>query len=243
MDLGRTCAVAIMAKAPRPGYVKTRLQGLLRPEEAAALGTAFLCDTLANLHAAAADAPIDPFVAYAPRGEEARFDGLLPPGTSLLLADGTKGDAPDVEAFGRVLLETMRALLERGYGGACVLAADSPTLPTAELARSAHLLLEPDGPDAVLGPSEDGGYWILGLRAPHAAPFARIRWSTEDACADTIAQLAEAGLTTVALRTWFDVDDPAALRRLLDANEGFAAPHTTTLLERFELRERLRSFA
>lgn len=240
LDPSQTCAIAIMAKAPRPGHVKTRLQGLLAPDEAAALGTAFLCDTLGNLHEAARRAPIAPFVAYAPTGQEARFEGLLPPGTGLLLADGSNGEAPDVEGFGRVLLDTVRALLALGYRGACVLGADSPTLPTEELARAASLLLG-GGCDAVLGPSEDGGYWLLGLREPHPEPFARIRWSTDGACADTRARLAEAGLRTVELRTWFDVDDPAALARLLRAEEGYAAPHTGAVLDRLQLRTRLRA--
>lgn len=227
-----------MAKAPRPGHVKTRLQGMLQPDEAAALGTAFLQDTVGNLHAAAALAPIAPFVAYAPAGQEGRFDGLLLPGTQLVLADGANGQAEDVTGFGCVLLETVRALLGRGYGAACVLAADSPTLPTEELARAARLLLQ-DACDAVLGAVEDGGYYVLGLRAPHPAPFARIRWSSEQACADTRAQLDAAGLQTIELRPWFDVDDPASLRRLLDAREGYAAPYTAAALNRLRLRERM----
>ncbi len=227
-----------MAKAPRPGHVKTRLQGVLLPDEAAALGTAFLQDTVGNLHLAAREAPIAPFVAYAPAGQEGRFDGLLLPGTSLLLADGSNGQAPDVTGFGCVLLETVRALLALGYRAACVLGADSPTLPTEELARGARLLLD-DACDAVLGPVEDGGYYVLGLRAPHPAPFARIRWSTDRACADTRERLADAGLETVELRPWFDVDDSASLRRLLDAREGYAAPHTGAALDRLRLRERM----
>src|SRR4051795_7184312 len=129
------CAIAVMAKAPRPGHVKTRLQAVLAPDEAAKIGAAFLCDITANLRQAARRAPIVPYVAYAPLGQEARFDGLLAPGTKLVLADGTDGDAPDVEGFGRCLLHATRSLLGMGYGAACVLNADSPTLPTALLVR------------------------------------------------------------------------------------------------------------
>ena len=229
-----------MAKAPRPGHVKTRLQGLLQPDEAAALGTAFLRDTVENLHAAALEAPIDPIVAYAPAGQEARFDGLLPAGTALLLADGSQGDGPGVEGFGRVLLETMRGVLALGYGAACLLGADSPTLPTGELVRAAKLLLA-GRCDAVLGGVEDGGYYLLGLRVARAEPFARIRWSTEFAAADTRARLAEAGLSTEELAAWFDVDDPAALGRLLTDRSGYAAPHTQAALGPMGLDERLRA--
>ena len=228
-----------MAKAPRPGHVKTRLQGVLRPEEAAALGTAFLRDTADNLHAAALLAPIDPVVAYAPAGQESRFDGLLPAGTALLLADGSGGDAEGVEGFGRVLLETMRGLFARGYGAACVLAADSPTLPTAEIVMAARTLLDGSG-EAVLGAVEDGGYYLLGLREPRPEPFAGIRWSTDLAAQDTRERLAGAGLGIVELARWFDVDDPAALSRLLSDRSGYAAPHTQAALLPMRLDERLR---
>ena len=228
-----------MAKAPRPGHVKTRLQGVLQPEEAAALGTAFLRDTAENLHAAAAMAPIDPYVAYAPAGQEARFDGLLPDGTALLLADGSGGAAEGVEGFGCVLLETMRRLFDLGYGAACVLAADSPTLPTEALVAAAQGLLE--GAEAVLGAVEDGGYYLLGLRTARAEAFAGIRWSTDDAAQDTRDRLAAAGIPLRELAAWFDVDDPAALARLIGDRRGYAAPHTVAALRPMRLDARLRA--
>lgn len=88
MSLSGLCAIAVMAKAPRPGHVKTRLQTVLTPDEAAQLGAAFLCDVTANLAEAARHAPLHSYVAYAPAGHEARFDGLLAPGTRMVLADG-----------------------------------------------------------------------------------------------------------------------------------------------------------
>ena len=77
-----------MAKAPQPGRVKTRLHGLLTAGEAAQMGAAFLGDATANVQAAGCIAPVHGYVAYAPAGEEARFNGLLAPGTRLVLADG-----------------------------------------------------------------------------------------------------------------------------------------------------------
>ena len=219
MSKAALCAIAVMAKAPRPGHVKTRLQSILQPEEAARLGAAFLQDITANLHEAAQQAPIAPFVAYAPLGQEARFDALLAPGTELVLADGTEGDAPGVEGFGRVLLHATRALLGRGYGAACVLNADSPTLPTALLAQAARRLLAP-GPRALLGPANDGGYWLLGLQTPETRLYARIAWSTDQACAQTQARAAEAGLPLELLDTWYDVDDRAGLQRLVSELSG-----------------------
>jgi glycosyltransferase A (GT-A) superfamily protein (DUF2064 family) len=239
-DRAQRCAIAIMAKAPRPGHVKTRLQGVLRPEEAAALGTAFLRDTAENLHAAALMAPIDPVVAYAPAGQEGRFDGLLPQGTALLLADGTGGQAEGVEGFGCVLLETMRGLFALGYGAAVVLAADSPTLPTDELVAAARMLLDGQS-EAVLGAVVDGGYYLLGLRQSRAEPFMGVRWSTDFAAQDTRDRLTGAGLGIVELAPWFDVDDPAALSRLLSDRSGYAARHTQAALVPMRLDERLRA--
>ena len=237
-----TCAIAVIAKAPRPGHVKTRLQSILHPDEAAAIGTAFLRDTLDNLVLAARLAPIAPVVAYAPAGQEARFDGILPPEATLMLADGTGGDAPDVTGFGRVLLETTRALLAQGYGAACVLGADSPTLPTAALAEAATTLLSRRA-DAVLGAADDGGYWLLGLTQPHPAPFAGIAWSTDAVAGQTRDGLGSAGLTLHELPTWYDVDDRDALARLLHdcaiPGPHYAAPHSAALLARIGLAARL----
>ena len=220
---GDLCAIAVMAKAPRPGHVKTRLRSVLGPEEAAKIGAAFLCDITKNLQEAARHAPIVPYVAYAPLGEEARFDGLLAPGTRLVLADGTEGEAPGVEGFGRSLLHAVRALLRMGYAAACVLNADSPTLPTAFLVEAAARLLAP-GRRAVLGPADDGGYWLLGLQTPEPALFARIAWSTARAAADTKLRAAEAGLPVEMLPPWYDVDDRESLVRLAAELQG-PSPH------------------
>jgi glycosyltransferase A (GT-A) superfamily protein (DUF2064 family) len=241
-----TCAIAVIAKAPRPGHVKTRLQAILHPDEAAAMGAAFLRDTLDNLAEAARQVPIAPVVAYAPAGQEARFDGMLPPGTALLLADGTHGDAPGVHGFGRVLLDTTRALLAQGYAAACVLGADSPTLPTASLVRCAEALLSGRA-DAVLGAAEDGGYYILGLTEPHATPYADISWSTGIVAAQTRERLAH--LRLEELDAWYDVDDPASLTRLVQdlttpgGSTPYQATHTAGLVERLRLSERLSQFA
>ena len=245
MALRAVCAIAVMAKAPRPGHVKTRLQSVLDPTEAATLSAAFLQDATANVQAAAELAPIHGFVAYAPSGAEARFEGLLAPGTGLVLADGAGGDAAGVEGFGRCLLHATRALLARGYGAVCVLNADSPTLPTALLVQATHQLLAP-GRRAVLGPADDGGYWLLGMQSAEPALYARIAWSTDAVAAATAHRAAEIGLPLHSLDAWFDVDDGASLARLLrelvaPAGQSFTAPATTACVAALRLRERLRS--
>jgi rSAM/selenodomain-associated transferase 1 len=208
------CAIAVMAKAPQPGRSKTRLTPRLSPAQAAGLSAAFLRDITENIAAAARAERIDGFIAYAPSGTEALFDGHLALGTGLILADGTPPMPDDVTGFGRCLLQAIDTLLAQGYSAAVVLNSDSPTLPTDYLIRTAALLAAP-GDRAVLGPAEDGGYYLLGLKQAHAHMFADIAWSSEHVAAQTRARAAEIGLELVEVPQWYDVDDEAALDRLV----------------------------
>jgi len=242
------CAIAVMAKAPQAGRSKTRLIPAVGPAPAAALSSAYVPDTTENIRAAAATSPIAGFIAYAPAGLEALFDGHLAPGTGLILADGTPPMPPDVTGFGRCLRHAITALLDLGFGAAIVLNSDSPTLPTAILAHAAALLAAP-GDRAVLGPAEDGGYYLLGLKADHAHMFADIAWSTDIVAAQTRARAAEIGLELVELPSWYDVDDAAALDRLRAELTGaasgpmtpYAAPATAACLASLDAAARIRS--
>jgi rSAM/selenodomain-associated transferase 1 len=227
------CAIAVMAKAPQPGRSKTRLTPRLSPDQAAGLSAAFLRDITENIAAAARSARIDGFIAYAPASTEALFDGHLALGTGLILADGAPAMPDDVTGFGRCLLQAIEILLAQGYSAAVVLNSDSPTLPTEYLIRTAALLAAP-GDRAVLGPAEDGGYYLLGLKQAHAQMFAGISWSSEHVAAQTRARAAEIGLELVELPAWYDVDDAAALERLIEELGGdddqITAPATSRWL-------------
>ena len=101
------------------------------------------------------------YIAYAPAGMEQLFDGILADGTRRVLADGAGHMPAGVEGFGRCLLHATRALFALGHSAVCVLNSDSPTLPTACLVQAARDL--PAGVDrVVLGPAEDGGYYLIG---------------------------------------------------------------------------------
>lgn len=243
MDISNaaTCAIAVMAKAPQPGRSKTRLTPPLTPEQAAALSAAFLRDITENIAAAGRTAPIHGYIAYAPRGLEALFDGHIADGIQLVLADGSPDMPHKVQGFGRCLLHAVRSLLAEGYGSTCVLNSDSPTLPTSILTRAAKLLVQP-GDRAVLGPADDGGYYLLGLKVAHAHLFEDIAWSTESVAVQTARRAREIGLELVTLPTWYDVDNAASLYRLIDSiDDGtaledpflipFSAPVTRTFLE------------
>jgi len=225
------CAIAVMAKAPRAGFSKTRLCPPLAPAQAATLSAAFLRDITENIALAAGAEAITGYIAYAPAGQEALFDGHLAQGTGLLLADGTIDTPAAVQGFGKCLLHALQAALGLGHPGAILLNSDSPTLPTAILARAAAELARP-GERVVLGPAEDGGYYLIGTSSPHAHLFADIAWSTDSVAATTRRRAAELGLPVVELPAWFDVDDRAALLRLLGPPEPgqYAAPFTMRAL-------------
>jgi rSAM/selenodomain-associated transferase 1 len=240
------CAIGVMAKAPRPGFSKTRLCPPLQPDQAAELSAAFLRDVTENIALAAHEASISGYVAYAPEGQEVLFEGHLAYGTGLLLADGSPLMPSDIQGFGRCLLHAVLAMLARGHGSAVVLNSDSPNLPTALLVNTA-VMLAADGDRVVLGPAEDGGYYLLGMKAAHAHLFANIAWSTDSVAAATRTRAAELGLDIVELPVWYDVDDQAALTRLLHDTAvqqvtggllPYAAPHTAAALTRMRLPAR-----
>lgn len=225
------CAIAVMAKAPVAGRAKTRLVPPLDTAQAARLAAAFIADTTANIRAAGLAA----YAAYAPAGDEAVLAAACAPGTRLLLADGSGGEAAGVAGLGRALLHATRGLLTRGHGSVCLLSADSPTVPTRFLAEAARLLAAP-AQRAVLGAAEDGGYWLLGMRTAHVRLFADIAWSTEAVAEATRERAREIGLDLVELPVWYDVDDRASLARLrrelmAPPPEAFAAPATRAALD------------
>jgi len=225
--LTETCAVAIMAKAPRVGEVKTRLAPPLSPADAAALGGAFIQDIACNILAAAETVAIQGYVAYSPPGSEAEFARLLPAGIQLL--------PPRRAGLGASLSHAAEDLLAIGYGAVCLVNADSPNLPTARLVDAARALRAP-GDRVVLGPAEDGGYYLIGLKRAHRRLFEDIAWSTEQVLGQTLDRAAESELAAITLPRWYDVDDIDSLRRLADELLGaagpgmYAAPHTARIL-------------
>ncbi len=224
------CAFTVMAKAPVPGRVKTRLSPPLTPEQAAGLNAAFLRDTLENLHAAAEECGAACVVSYTPVGEEQRFVGLLPESTLLVAQRG--------ESFGERLLFTIQDQLACGFGAVCVIDSDSPTVPTDEFTRAARALAPNEPECAVLGRSDDGGYYLLGVRAAHARLFEEITWSTEVVGEQTAERARELDLPLIELARWYDVDDAATLARLRTelraGGPGYPAPHTRAFVRELD---------
>jgi uncharacterized protein len=201
------CALALMAKAPRVGGVKTRLTPPLTPEESAELSRSFIRDMSASISAIADSLRAIGVVAFSPPDDAAAFDCLLPPRFHLLPQRGSD--------LGERLFHAAEDLFTAGFTAVCLINADSPTLPPARLAETAALLRQP-GDRVVLGEADDGGYYLIGLKRAHARLFERIDWSTSRVFRQSIERAAEIGLDVVRLATWYDVDDGPTLRRLYE---------------------------
>lgn len=217
-----------MAKAPRVGQAKTRLVPPLTAVEAAGLSAAFIRDAAENIAAAAQPAAIDGYIAYSPSDAGPEFAALLTDNGTRLLRSPRPG-------LGASLYDAAHDLLAEGYGAVCLINSDSPTLPTEILIEAARALSRP-GDRMVLGPAEDGGYYLIGLKQAHARLFEEIAWSTPAVLAQTVERAREIGLDPLLLPSWYDVDDVAGLLRLraelFDKPERRCAPHTTAFLGR-----------
>jgi glycosyltransferase A (GT-A) superfamily protein (DUF2064 family) len=137
--------------------------------------------------------------------------------------------------LGASLRHASEDLLAAGYGAVCLVNADSPNLPTAFLVEAVRTL-QKTGDRVVLGPAEDGGYYLIGLKRPHRRIFEEIAWSTELVFGQTLERATELGLETATLPCWYDVDDVESLQRLTKevlgagAAGAYAAPHTASVL-------------
>lgn len=196
--MGAVAAVSVVCKAPRAGSSKTRLHPLLGPEAAAALSACFIADVAAAVAAVPAALGWRGYAIFAPAGSEAALRPLLPAGWGLVCRE----DAD----FGAVLSSSISGFLSGGHDCALVINSDSPTLPSRLVATAIEALRAP-GDRLVLGPATDGGYYLVGLKRPHARLFEAVRWSTPAVLPTTLERAAEIGLSVTLLPAWYDIDD------------------------------------
>jgi len=194
-------AVAIMAKTPRAGEVKTRLCPPLSTEEAAELYRRFLLDKIEQVGMLRG---AHPAIAYTPVEGRAVFEELAP-GFALVPQQGVDLGARLANSFDRLFAE--------GYAAVLLIDSDTPTLPTGFLQRALDLIATPRV-DVVLGPSEDGGYYLFGLRRYAPPLFAEIDWGGNNVMEMTYRQLAALGWRWNALDTLWDVDRPEDMEKL-----------------------------
>ena len=238
------CALAVMTKAPQAGRVKTRLVPPLTPEEAAELNKCFLRDTAAAISSACSRRPVgdegktarsSPIAVYTPVGAESAYTDVLPADFSLLPQRG--------DEFGERLYFAVEDLFKCGFDSLCLIDSDSPTVPAENFEQAVELLSTSED-RVVLGPSDDGGYYLIGVKKPHRHLFEQIDWSTERVLNQTMQRATEIGIEVKLLPTGYDVDDDASLRRLCnelltDTTSADIAPHTREFLARFVERKKL----
>src|SRR2546422_5140662 len=228
------CALAVMTKAPRAGQVKTRLVPLLSLEEAAQLNSCFLRDTAAAI-AKACGSTARGVGVYTPIGAEAAYIDILPRDFDLLPQRG--------DGFGERLAFAAADLFQCGFTSVCLIDSDSPTVSADVYAKAVDLLSKP-GDRVVLGPSDDGGYYLIGLKQKRPELFERIDWSTERVLDQTKTRARELNLDVSVLRTGYDIDDAATLRRLCyellsNKSERDVAPNTRKFLAAVTAQKKL----
>jgi rSAM/selenodomain-associated transferase 1 len=199
------CALAVITKAPQAGQVKTRLVPPLTPDEAAELNKCFLRDTTAAISSVTAHHDASGIAVYTPIGSESAYADILPGNFSLLPQRGT--------GFGERLYYATDDLFKCGFGSVCLIDSDSPSVSASSFSQAVHELAEP-GDRVVLGPCDDGGYYLIGLKKPHRKLFELIDWSTERVFDQTMQRAREIGLEVKLLPPGYDIDDAASLRRL-----------------------------
>ena len=218
--MSKTPALVIKAKEPAVGRTKTRLCPPLTLVQAAALYEALLRDTIGLV---ASLEGVQLAVAVTPPEATDVFHRWSPPDTLFLPVTGVD--------IGHCLDQVLGQLLASGHAGAMAINSDGPTLPDSYLRQALACL---DENDLVIGPGEDGGYYLVGLKEPHRDLFRDIEWSTERVTAQTLARAEMLGLTVAMLPAWYDVDTAPDLERLrveVASLPPNAVPYTRRFLE------------
>ncbi len=218
-------ALLVMAKEPVAGRSKTRLTPLLSADAAAALYACFLQDTLALARSVPR---VTPIVAYAPP-QARRYFQKLAPDLQLMAQQG--------ETLGDRLANVLGQALASGFEQVAAMNSDSPTLPPAYLAQ-AFERLDDDETDVVLGPCDDGGYYLIGCKRRHSRLVREVQMSTPHVLQETLTLAAEEDLRVALLPSWYDVDTPQDLRRVRSdlSRCGSRAPHTHHFLRELGAR-------
>jgi rSAM/selenodomain-associated transferase 1 len=200
-------AIVIMAKEPRPNKVKTRMIPDLDPIVVSKIYQGFLLDRFEQI----GKIPnMDHYIAFTPRSSENAFKCTVPEKFSLLLQEGRD--------LGERLSNVSYELFEKGYEKVVIMDSDSPNLPSRFIKQSFGII---DDSDLVLGPCEDGGYYLVGMRQHTPEIFVDIPWSTPNVTETTVNKAQSARRSIYLLEKWYDVDTKDDLLRLRNDLEQY----------------------
>jgi len=206
----RADALAVMAKAPIAGAVKTRLVPPLTQEQAADLYRALLLDQLEHLSGLTV---ADLYLVYTPEGSAPLMKQLAPPNFQCFAQRG--GDLGERMNF------AFSDLWQLGHRSVVLIGSDLPALPLG-LLGTAFRLLATSTRDVVLGPSRDGGYYLVGMNRPTPEIFQNMTWSHGRVLTETTERLAKRGIQPALLPEWFDIDSFDDLKQLKALSEPAA---------------------
>src|SRR6266545_205625 len=198
----RANALAVMAKAPVPGSVKTRMVPPLTQEEAAALYRAILRDQLEHLTRLAA---IDLYVAFTPDDAAVLMKSIVPAAFECFPQRG--------EDLGERMQEIFVELWRRGHRNLVLIGSDVLAVPL-DFFRETYSALNCDEKRVVFGPSQDGGYYLVGMNQPTPEIFDGMTWSFDLIVVQTTEKLTRLGIAVKLLPAWFDIDTIEDLKRL-----------------------------
>lgn len=212
-------ALVIVGKPPEPGLAKTRLVPPLTAADAAALYRGFLLDGVGLGRGLGWER----VTVVHPEDGGPALAALLPPTVCLLEQRG--------QGLSNALAQAFATHLAEGFDRVVLIGSDNPTLPPALIEQACAAL---DTHDVSIGPSTDGGYYLIGLREPHLELFQAVDWSTSRVFRQTLAHAERLGLRVRSVAEWYDVDEPPDLERLyhdLATSPTSVAPNTRAALE------------
>jgi uncharacterized protein len=221
----RANALVVMAKAPIPGAVKTRLVPFLSPEEAAELARALLVDQLRHLSAID---NADCYLAFSPEEAGAMMRELAPERFELF--SQKDGD------LGARMENIFTKLFAKGHRHVVLIGADLPPVPLTYFSKAFASLSDTER-CAVLGPSQDGGYYLIGLNRDQPALFDQMTWSHDQVLTQTLARLISLDIKSHLLPTWRDIDtidDVRCLQSTLTPMMEKTAPRTFSFLRQIK---------
>ena len=195
-------AIILFTRIPLLGKTKTRLQPFLTDRQCCLLHRAFLRDVFHVL--GEVSVPCDILVCYTPEGNLAELEDLLPGAAAFFPQQGA--------ALGEKMHNAIRHVLCSGYKRCVLIGSDLPLL-RAKAIEEAFAFLESN--DIVLCPTEDGGYYLVGMKQPCEEIF-NMEYGVSDVFEKTLATAKALGKTCAVGEATMDVDDPQDLLRLAE---------------------------